>query len=109
MGLIFMFNPLQMSFLRNQAWSMEFYLEHLGRNQKILSSLTQGVMGPVYLPEAVLVETEQEGYKPTLCYRADPTELKPTNSQYLDPFVKSALDLIDHHNFLFPMLHEYRA
>jgi hypothetical protein len=60
------------------------------KHQKILTALTQGTMGSVYLPEAVLVETLENKWKPALCYMASRTEPKPASPDYLDPFVRSA-------------------
>ncbi len=60
------------------------------KHQKILTALTQGAMGNVYLPEAVLVETLDGKWKPALCYIASRTEAKPAKPDYLDPFVCSA-------------------
>lgn len=62
------------------------------KHQKILTALTQGTMGNIYLPEAVLVETIEGMWKPALCYMASRNEVTPSSSDYLDPFVKSARD-----------------
>jgi hypothetical protein len=63
------------------------------QHQRILTALSQGTMGNIYLPEAVLVETQEEKWKSAICYIADRTDTKPANSDYLDPFIKSARDL----------------
>ncbi len=57
------------------------------KHQKILTALTQGTMGNIYLPEAVLVETLEKKWQPALCYIASRTEHKPTNSDYIEPFI----------------------
>ena len=60
------------------------------KHQKILTALIQGTMGPQYLPEAVIVETLDSKLKPALCYRAPIDERKPSQPEYIDPFVHSA-------------------
>ncbi len=60
------------------------------KHHRILTALTQGTMGSVYLPEAVLVETQEGKWKSALCYIAARGEPKASHPDYLDPFVKSA-------------------
>ncbi|MGC1879069.1 MAG: hypothetical protein WA347_06035 [Rhabdochlamydiaceae bacterium] len=60
------------------------------KHQKILTALTQGTMGNIYLPEAVLVETLEKKWKPALCYIATRQEPKPSNPDYLNPFIQTA-------------------
>jgi hypothetical protein len=70
---------------------MEFCYLLLEKNtKKIFTALTQGTMGNIYLPEAVLVETLDGKWKTAICYTASPTKPTPANPSYLGPFIHSA-------------------
>ena len=44
------------------------------------------VLGGTYLPEAVLVETDEGALRPALCYIAPSMEDRPAAADYVDPF-----------------------
>ncbi len=50
----------------------------------------QDVLGEVYLPEAVLVETLEGKWLPALCYICPKMETRPAANDYLDRIVKPA-------------------
>ena len=50
----------------------------------------EDVLGGIYLPEAVLVETGDGKWRPALCYIAPSMEPKPADDDYVDRIVKSA-------------------
>lgn len=50
----------------------------------------QDVLGGVYLPEAVLVETLDGKWRPALCYIAPSMEPRPAADNYVDRIVKPA-------------------
>ena len=60
------------------------------KHQRIVSSLIQGAIGNIYLPEAVLVETLEGHWRPAICYIAASWEPSPLNLEYYAPFLKSA-------------------
>lgn len=53
----------------------------------------QGVLGEVYLPEAVLVETLSGKWQPALCYICPEMQPRPAADDYLDRMIKPARDL----------------
>jgi len=50
----------------------------------------QDVLGGVYLPEAVLVETLAGGWRPALCYIAPALEPQPASHDYIDRIARPA-------------------
>jgi hypothetical protein len=46
----------------------------------------------VYLPEAVLIETWQGNFRPSLCYIAPHMQPRPAEREYIDRIVNSARD-----------------
>lgn len=60
------------------------------KQQKILEALMGGTMGPPYLPEALLVEMEGGKWRPALCFRSSVTENKPSQPEYIRPFIEAA-------------------
>jgi hypothetical protein len=50
----------------------------------------EDVLGEVYLPEAVLVETLSGGWRAALCYIAPSIEVKPPEGAYVERIVKAA-------------------
>ncbi len=51
------------------------------------------VLGEVYLPEAVLVETLEGKWKPALCYICPAMEPRPAANDYIDRIVGPAKEL----------------
>jgi hypothetical protein len=54
--------------------------EELGR----LYAHARDVLGETYLPEAVLVETGDDKWRPALCYLAPAMEPRPATNEYID-------------------------
>lgn len=50
----------------------------------------QGVLGEVYLPEAVLIETLDGKWLPALCYICPEMQPRPAAEDYLDRIIKPA-------------------
>ncbi len=50
----------------------------------------QNVLGEIYLPEAVLVETLDGKWRPALCYLCPEMEPRPAANDYIDRIVKPA-------------------
>jgi hypothetical protein len=50
----------------------------------------QDVLGEIYLPEAVLVETQAGKWRPALCYICPVMEPRPPANDYIDRIVKPA-------------------
>lgn len=50
----------------------------------------QGVLGEVYLPEAVLIETLDGKWLPALCYICPEMQPRPAAKDYLDRIIKPA-------------------
>lgn len=50
----------------------------------------QGVLGEVYLPEAVLIETLDGKWLPALCYICPEMQARPAADDYLDRIIKPA-------------------
>jgi hypothetical protein len=50
------------------------------------------VLGGVYLPQAVLVETLEQELKPALCYIAPSLEERPATGDYIDRIVGPAME-----------------
>jgi len=48
------------------------------------------VLGEIYLPEAVLVETREGKWKPALCYICPEMEPKPADNAYVERIAKPA-------------------
>jgi len=60
--------------------------EELGR----LYAHAQDILGEIYLPEAVLVETSDNKWQPALCYICPEMKPHPAASDYVDRIVKPA-------------------
>jgi AIG2-like family len=50
----------------------------------------QDVLGELYLPEAVLVQTQEGLWRPALCYICPHMEPKPPDNAYVDRIIKPA-------------------
>jgi len=50
----------------------------------------KNVLGEIYLPQAVLTETLDGGYKPALCYLCPAMEPRPATHDYIDRIVGPA-------------------
>jgi len=51
------------------------------------------ILGEVYLPQPVLVETGEGAWRPALCYIAPEMELRPAEDDYIDRIVRPAREL----------------
>ncbi|HTE53717.1 MAG TPA: gamma-glutamylcyclotransferase family protein [Kofleriaceae bacterium] len=56
-------------------------------------SHARDVLGQIYLPHAVLVETSGTGYRPALCYIAPSMEPRPPDGAYLDRVLAAAREV----------------
>ena len=63
--------------------------EELGR----LYAHARSVLGEIYLPEAVLVETRDGAWRPALCYLAPAMEPRPAENDYIDRIAGPAREL----------------
>ena len=53
----------------------------------------RNVLGAVYLPEAVLVQTPAQAWRPALCYIASAMEPRPADPAYVDRILRPAREL----------------
>jgi AIG2-like family len=53
----------------------------------------RNVLGAVYLPEAVLVQTRDLTWRPALCYIASEMEARPAERAYVERILRPARDL----------------
>lgn len=61
------------------------------KHSRMLYALSSnGAMGTVYLPQAVLVETLDGKLKPALCYTSERQVPKRAKSEYIEPLLASA-------------------
>jgi len=60
--------------------------QELGR----LYAHAKDVLGEIYLPEAVLVETSDDKWQPALCYICPEMKPRPAAQEYVDRIVKPA-------------------
>lgn len=58
--------------------------------KRLYEEHAHGILGEIYLPEAVLVETLEGKWKPTLCYIAHKMKPLPAENAYVERIVKPA-------------------
>jgi hypothetical protein len=66
------------------------------------------VLGEVYLPEAVLVQTRAGLWRPALCYRCPEMDLRPADNAYVERIAGPARDF-DFPDWYIARLERFRA